>query len=244
MRREIVVLGSFIIVLILIAGCTSTQDGTSTGSKSQNPTQVYTTGKITFESYMDPIFECNLPPKDPILFQKFLPNVPGYDRFFGQNLSGRNNNFQLITIHTKKTTIYNYANRITETYHISDRSNPNTKSVSVASVSFEDLGPCAPSVDTRLNLVQSGTFENDNDRTTVSKITNFHGYPAKHTIVASKNPGYIRQDWVDILISNRLHAIILVQGYWELPPLSEAEAEAEIEKFANAIDFRGLASLI
>jgi len=234
MRRDIVVLGFFIIVLILTAGCSSPQNGVPTGSKSQNPTQVYTTGKITFESYMDPIFECNLPPKDPILFQKFLPNVPGYNRQFGQNLSVRSGNgvLEAIVVETKKNSNYHYSNRIGEAYFsISDM-------INWVGVYFEDLGPCAPSVDTRLNLFESYTF----GEVTRSKINNFHGYPAVKTIHVGKKPGYVTSIQVDILITNRLIVGITAADFTGEHPLSDTEAD--IERFANAIDFKGFSASV
>jgi len=236
MRRDIVVLGFFIIVLILTAGCTSAQNGAPSGAKSQNPAPVYTTGSwiATIESYWNPIFECNLPPKDPILFQKFLPNVPGYNRQFGQNLSVKSGNgvLEAIVVKTQKNSEYIYANRIGEAYQsISDMSN-------WAGVYFEDLGPCAPSVDTHLNLIESVTFGD----TTISKINNFHGYPAVKTIRTGKKPGYVTSIQVDILITNRLIAGINTGDFSEEYPLSDAEAD--IEKFANAIDFKGFAASV
>ena len=172
MRREIVLLGSFIIVLILIAGCTSTQNGAPSGAKSQTPApEQYTTGKTTIESYWDPIFECNLPPKDPILFQKFLPNVPGYNRQFGQNLSVRSGNgvLEAIVVETKKNSNYHYSNRIGEAYFsISDM-------INWVGVYFEDLGPCAPSRDW---LLSDQFGYGTKGYTTQNIINNFNCYNA------------------------------------------------------------------
>ena len=229
MRRDIVMLGFFIIVLILIAGCTSTQNGTATGSKSQNPASRDTNVKMTYIEYMTPIFECNLPPIDPIRFQKFLPNLSGYERQYGQNISG--NNYVVNTKMTDGNINTIYSNRIIEKYSTSD------KSLISSYVAFEDYGPCAESLDARLNLNEYGTFKTK----THSKIT-FHGYPAQHMVDTNGTPGYINQDYVTIWINNRLSVHISIESYSEGYPLSEAEAD--IEKFANAIDFKGFAASV
>jgi len=206
-------LGFFIIIVILIAGCTSAQNGTSVSSQT-SPTG------------------CNLSSKDPILFQKFLPNIPGYDRTYAQNISVNDNYIK---------DVKDEDNRITDVYRISDKSNIN-----MIIVSFEDKGPCvteSTGVNVFLDNYNKGMTVNG---TSMSKINNFHGYPAIKTIVTSES-GECLQDNVYIGMNNRLYvniATTIRDLYLPHKKYSVAEAEADIEKFANAIDFNGFASSV
>jgi hypothetical protein len=207
------VLGFFIIILILIAGCTSQQKGTSVVSPS-SPTG------------------CNLPSTDPVLFQKFLPDVPGYTRTYGQNISGNDNYIK---------DVKDGDNRITDVYRVSDKS-----AINVIIVSFSDKGPCvteSTGVHTVLNSSGKGMTVKG---TTISRINNFHGYPAIQTIVTSES-GECLQDSMYIGITNRLYVTIdttIRESYVPHKKYSVSEAEADIEKFANATDFNGFASSI
>ena len=85
MRREIIVLGFSLIVLILISGCASPQNAVTTGSKSQNSALGDTNFKTTSaSSYTSPTI-CNLYSLDPNRFQKFLPAVSGWTRRYGKD---------------------------------------------------------------------------------------------------------------------------------------------------------------
>jgi hypothetical protein len=99
MRQVFPVLGCSLILLMLIAGCASEQKTT-----------------------------CNLSSTDPATFQKFLPDVPGYDRKFGQTISVGDN-------YRKDSP--GWINGIEDHYRIHGQNTPDT-----VSVSFYDLGPC------------------------------------------------------------------------------------------------------
>jgi hypothetical protein len=198
MRQVILAWGCSLIVLVLIAGCTTPQHA-----------------------------PCNLSSTDPIKFQKFLPDIPGYEREFGQNISVGDN-------YRKDSP--GWLNGIEDHYKISGQNTQNT-----VSVSFYDLGPCvneSTGVFARLNTYHFGIYLD----TIESRVT-FHGYPAIHVIRTIFPSELIRSDSYSIGISNRLYVVI---SRYTSPdkkiPLSEAEAD--IEKFANAIDFNGLASTV
>ena len=200
MRQVSIVLEFSLIMLILITGCTSAQNKTS-------PT------------------ECNLSSTDPIKFQKFLPDIPGYEREFGQNISVGNN-------YRKDSP--GWINGIEDHYKIPGQQNTVT-------VSFYDLGPCvteSTGVFARLDNYHFGIYLD----TTESKI-NFHGYPAIHVIRTIYPSEYIRSVSYSIGISNQMYVVIsrYSSGGERIPA---SEAEADIEKFANAIDFNSLASTV
>ena len=79
MRREIVVLGCFIIILIMIAGCTSSQNATSTGTKSQNSGPAASNVETyAWEEQPQPT-ECIPPTGTPERLKKFYPVISGWD---------------------------------------------------------------------------------------------------------------------------------------------------------------------
>jgi hypothetical protein len=225
MRKGIWVLVLFIIILIMFAGCTSEQSG---AGKSKN--QKSATGndiiKTTLAVPSDTSSECQ--PADPIRFQKFLPTLPGYDKLRSPN------NSVIYTFHeTSKTYIYT----LSEVYRISDKSNADK-----ISVSFSDMGPCVTElngVDASFSRFKVGT--DPVSKRTTTKIDNFHGYPAIHQIQLSGDEIYDDQVWVRI--NNQLSVEIEVLSP-DIPRSSLSEAESEIEKFANAIDFNGLAASV
>lgn len=221
--RRVFVLGFFIIVLILITGCTSTQNADSTVSKSQYPMPGYTAVETNSKNSLTSIINCNQPPLDPAQFQKFLPEIPGWTRSFGQNISPGTN-----YVLNYKLTDQGYANFISDTYQISDKSNIN-----IVQVAFEDLGPCAGDFGLNRNYLSVGQKD-----ATQSKI-NFHGYPAIH---AKMNGTGLIYDIVNIGVNNRLFVTITASGPQR--EYSFSKAEADIEKFANAIDFKGFAASV
>lgn len=85
MRRGIIFLGFSLIVLMLVAGCASTQTP-ATGSKSQSPPEGYTATKTTQANSLTKIINCDRPPIDPVRFYKYLPDVQGYERKWKQNM--------------------------------------------------------------------------------------------------------------------------------------------------------------
>ena len=226
MRRGSIVLGFFIIVLIITSGCTSPQ-GSSTGSSNQSPalkdTGVETTPVL---SEISPT-GCTLSSTDPILFQKFLPDVFGYEREFGQNISAGNN---------YRKDVPGWINGIEDHYKIPGQFSQNT-----VSVSFYDLGPCvteSTGVSARLDNYHFGIYLD----TTESTI-NFHGYPSIHVIRTFFPSENIRSDSYRIGINNRLYVVISRSSSPD-ERVRISEAEADIEKFANAIDFNGLAASV
>jgi hypothetical protein len=226
MRRGIIVLGFFIIVLIMTTGCTSPK-GSSTGSINQSPalkdTDVETTPVLSEVSSTG----CNLSSPDPIMFQKFLPDVFGYEREFGQNISAGNN---------YRKDVPGWINGIEDHYKIPGQFSQNT-----VSVSFYDLGPCVTEsngVYARLDNYHFGIYLD-----TTESTTNFHGYPAIHVIRTFYPSEYIRSDSYRIGINNRIYVVISRYSSAD-ERVRIAEAEADIEKFSNAIDFNGLASMV
>jgi hypothetical protein len=215
MRQAMVVLGFSLIVLIFIAGCSSPQNAASTGSKGQT-TNVEST-VVSSQTSPPP---CDLPSVDPIRFQKFLPDVPGYDRRYGQNIS----------INPDSLT----ESGIFDIYTISDTSNLNQMIVS-----FSDMGPCvtdSTGVTAAMNRYSPGKT---GDRTT-TRINNFHGYPAIRNSYGESTISYRE---IIIGINNRI-SVTLTSNAVNTYTLSETGADAEFEKFANAIDFNGVASLV
>jgi hypothetical protein len=222
MRREIVVLGFFLIVLILAAGCSSPQIGSSTGPKSQGSAAENTNTAV--------IIQCSQLPVDPIRFQKFLPTIPGYTPYFGPKISEGTNYINF----TKKTG-YSFVNFIGDFYQIS-----NSTRVEVI---FEDLGPC--SGDFALDQLYIGTgsyglgreYMSGTEKDKYASKINFHGYPASR---AMRNINGVTQGIVRIGVNNRLFVTITAIGR----DYSFSQADADIEKFANAIDFRGFAASV
>ena len=223
MRREIIVLGFSLIVLMLIAGCTSTQIA-SPESKRQTPTPGYTTVKTTSMSSQSSLPECNLPSPDPIQFQKFLPNVPGYT---SENRTIKQKDYKSLTY-----------NEMVGRYQISDRSNIN-----LVQVFFVDKGPCVNDSTGNyafLNNYELGDYSGGGGEFR-SKINDFHGYPAIRTTF---NGSFVR-NWVFITINNRLSILIHAEGpTFGNSNYSLSQAEQDIEKFANAIDFKGFAASV
>jgi hypothetical protein len=221
MRREIVVLGSFMIVLILIAGCSSAQNGAANGSKNQNLAPGYTTIKTKSVSTQSSSPECNLPSPDPITFQKFLPNVPDWTTEAGPNIQ--------YAYHDKKAGMHR-DNSICKGYFPVDKSNYN-----YVEVCFLDMGPCVTEttgVRAFFDKFEIGTRQN----TTTSRIENFHGYPAMQILSLPQNA-----NTVFFKINDRLYVIIsVIGGDREI----FSTKEADMKKFANAIDFKGFAASV
>jgi len=220
MRRDIVVLGFFIIVLIVIAGCTSIQSAATTESKNQNSGLGDTNVKTTSASSYTSSSECKLQPMDPILFQKFFPNVPGWTRkYSGTDKYDRG--------------IFRGNSFNNEVYSLSDKSNPSVRVI----VGFGDRGPCvteSTGLNWQINNEKIGEF----DGFITSKINDFHGYPAIYKISNVSNQ--YREGYVIIGIKNRYYVSIGTTG----EEYSISEAEANLEKFGNVIDFRGLAASV
>lgn len=223
MRQWVMILGFFIIVLIVIAGCTSTQRGATTRSNSQNPAS----GNV------NSIIQCSQLPVDPIRFQKFLPNIPGYTPRYGLKISEGDNYINF----TKKNN-WSFINYISERYQISDKSTNNQ-----IEVMFEDLGPCSGYFALDQNYVTMGLgrqyLSGGQKESYASNKINFHGYPATHATI---NTTAIFHDIVRIGVNNRLFVTITATGRYEEYSLSAADAD--IEKFANAIDFNGFAASV
>ena len=111
MRREIIVLGFSLLLLMLIAGYSSTKNGDPSGAKNQNPTSVYTTIKTTSPNSVTAIINCDRLPIDPGEFDKYLPNVQGYER---KAVRGE----RMIYAKFNKTSNNFYANLVADTYKI------------------------------------------------------------------------------------------------------------------------------
>jgi hypothetical protein len=224
MRNGIVVLGFFIIVLIVISGCT-TQNETTAGSKSQNSASMDSTVKTSSaSSYASPT-TCKLLSVDPIRFQKFLPDVPGWTRVNGQAITPGVNYFY--------NPVPNGESRIEERYWQNPEDKINSKQVVVQ---FWDNGPCYT---TSRGALFERMLERKDDINTITGIDNFHGYPAVKSV--NFNTTYIYQgEEIHILISERQIVDIWTSGRG----YTESEAEGNIEKFLSGTDLDGFASSI
>ena len=220
MRRDIVVLGFFIIVLILIAGCTSAQNVAPSGAKSQGSVQGNINVKTTRPMYAYPT-NCSLPSTNPIRFQKFIPNVAGWNA-----INGLGNNYDFNREIGARTPIY-----IMQQYE----SQGHKYGLGTVMVFFEDFGPCVTE-SSDVNAFLNNNFDFRKLSTGETTKINFHGYPA----VYSTTSGSVVV-WIGI--NNRLAVQISTGGSPE-DNYSLSEQEAEIEKFANAIDFRGFAASV
>ena len=80
MRQWVVVLGFFIIVLIVIAGCASQQNGATTGPQGQNPAQGNNNVKTTSANSWTPTPSCDTSPVNSTISQKFLPTIAGWTK--------------------------------------------------------------------------------------------------------------------------------------------------------------------
>ena len=230
MRRAIIVLGFFIFVLFLFAGCTSTQSGVSAGSKSQN----HATWDIILGTTYGPgdgkmNDECWLKTSDITRFQKFFPDVSGWTRE-----DKPRTNYLVDKFDPSCTT----GGQCYITYKYQKQDNPR---ISVT-VTFNDNGACTQE--------STGVYKELNDFykkkpvwwNATTKIDNYHGYPAiklfKNTILYSTVNNYVG-------ITNRLHVEISGTSVMKTTNGivdSEAEIDADIEKFADAIDFNGIAA--
>jgi hypothetical protein len=227
MRRDIVVFGFFIIVLIVIAGCSSPQIGSSTGPKSQTPSQGDSNVKTTSTMYAYPT-NCGLPSTNPIRFQKFIPNVEEWNAINGvQNNYYENKEIGADLINPnyimQQYASLGYKQGITE-----------GKYLWTVMVFFLDFGPCVTE-SSDVNAFLNNNFDFRKVKAGETTKINFHGYPA----VYSTTSGSVR---VTIGINNRLAVKIYTLGSSKEDSLSEKEAE--IERFANAIDFRGFAASV
>jgi hypothetical protein len=227
MRQLLSVSVFCVIIFILITGCTSVQKRLSIDSNNQSPLLKDTGAKTTPAFSQDSRAGCNLSSTDPVRFQKFLPDIDGYEREYGQNISVGNN---------YRKDVPGWINGIEDRYKI-----PGPYAENTVSVSFYDLGPCvteSTGVYAQLNNYQFGNYRG----TTEHKIT-FHGYPAIHLTRTIFPLQDIESDSYRIGVNNRLYVVISRYDPSEKGLLID-EAEADIEKFANAIDFEGLASTV
>ena len=223
MRRGIVVLVFFIIVLLITAGCISAQNGTPTGPDTRNPAPGTTNVKTTPASLPVSPSDCGLPSPDPIRFQKFLPEVSGWTGQTGGTI------YYALNIENVTKSVHR-DNQICEGYQISDTSNAKT-----VYVCFLDKGPCVTGttgVTAFFNEYKIATVNGD----TLNKIDNFHGY----TAIRLTDPVIPLLYYIGI--NNRLYVSVRIQDLSGKGSLSEKEAD--IEKFMNAIDFKGFAASV
>jgi hypothetical protein len=221
MRQWVVVVGFFIIVLMVIAGCTS-QNGAPSGSNSQNSAPRNPNVKMTsVVSHSTPSI-CKISTPDPIRFQKFFPDIPGWTKKYGQKIKNDDNYY-----YTSQPG--NYA-QMKEIYY----QNPQDPQDPLA-ITITDNGPCSTqSIDEY--LIMNTGWIGPGGEPHPPTLLNFHGYrAAKNT---QFNTSFnTRGESLYIGINNRLRVQIVSGGD------TEPEADARIETIANAIDFTGLATL-
>ena len=218
MGRGFVVLGFFVLILTIIAGCSSIQRESSTGSNSQNPVQGNAKGGSPYDSGGTLQSDCKLAMPDASRFEKFLPDVPGW------------------VVYNKSTV--REKDKIAEVYVDGP---PYLYTTNIVAVEIADKGPCVTG-STGVNALLDAAYDRKryfppyND---TSRIANFHGYPAvKITLFIPSS--YTNSERIFIGINNRLMVSLKASRTSETFTLSEADAI--IEKFANAIDFNGIAA--
>lgn len=130
--------------------------------------------------------------------------------------------------------------------------NSDTSNTVRIQVMFEDLGPCVTEeyggIAQIKNAIAGGPVGSDmiryqNTIITHNFISNFHGYPAIQDVRKDEKTGYMQTVTLKIVIKNSLVMQISDGNTWGQPH-SLSDAEANIEKFANAIDFNGLAAAV
>jgi len=246
MRREIVVLGFFIIVLILIAGCTSPQSGAAAGTKSQNPSVIPTSQSIgDLLKSAEKIRNCSQQPTDPLKFQKFIPSPPpSYTQFeCGKNGVKSCPSYSNQTGGGSSALFANYGNFTDIEYPLSPE-NPNKW----ANIIFQDYGPCTDSS----YLINSYYYQAAKQlpdtsaglNGTISMVDNFHGYPAIRTVGYRPYSNLIGTVEYQILVSNRLLVTIDISDNNSPEGGTISDLESNIDKFANAIDFKGFAASV
>lgn len=223
MRHHIFAFGCFLMVLIVIAGCTSPQPSPQSG----NPGGIKTTNmeKNSGTDSLTDLNTCSRPPTDPLEFQKFFPEVPGFDRPYRNKISGLT-----YQNYTKYVNTDHFSNFIGEQY------NSDTQYNYRIFVTFSDYGPCS---DYFPFNIRHAAYEQQNS--TQRKIT-YHGYPALY--MSNLQSGSLQHTDVMVLVgvSNRLFVSIGARDFEDNVPI--AEMEADIETFANSIDFKGFAGSV
>lgn len=212
MRYRIVVLGFLIIFLIVIAGCTSSQSGTATGSKSQNSGSESSTTSVTTVSQSSPAdMTCQKKQIDAEPFKKFFPDISGF-------------------------TGYPYTSY--ESFGISRNYHKNDTEYFDIRINILDLFSCNNIDSKYLNKIDYP--ENYN---ITSSFINYHGYPTWRYDV---DLSFFYTDGGNaivykILVNPKMSVDIV--SFQRGQGLSKSEADAEIEKFANAIDFNGIIAI-
>jgi hypothetical protein len=101
-----------------------------------------------------------------------------------------------------------------------------------------DAGPCV-NKSSGFDALSSTVKESESINVRNTFINNFHGYRAVRSI--TNGSSHVKEE-VGMYINNRLAARIICEGVSDKYSISEAEADRE--KFANAIDFNGIAASV
>jgi len=214
MRKGIGLLGFFIIVLILIAGCTSPQSGAAAGTKSQKSGSGSSITSIPTSGYSSPqpqTTECSNNCPNMTRFVKFFPDVDGwqkpYPEWYGSGYCViRGRYFEL----------------------------PNSDHY--VDISIQDFSPCNYGTDVYLKNMPAGEFSTGLNGTVAYTVITYHGFPTLQVEFADNRK--VTMIGRSIMI-NPKRSIEIDAGGLNTP----SEIDAEIEKFANAIDFNGLAGI-
>jgi len=229
MRRLYFVLSFTTIVLVLIAGCSSTQNTVSNRSESQTPTPTFNSAKTTSVSSQSLSTECYLPTPDPMRFKKFLPSVIGY------NADSHNE------IDYPFPASYNISkNNITDHLLYQPYSRYDDPVTYRVQLDISDLGPCVNE-----STGYNAWLRNTNYFKTLSttgdiveqKEVFYQGYPA----VRYYRTGIGPVESLIIFVNNRVSVGMNFgssQGQY-----SHSVADTDLEKFANAIDLNGIAMM-
>jgi hypothetical protein len=227
MRRAIVVLGFFIIVLVVTGGCTSTQNPVANGSQSQNAGTGSVTANAPASGFSSPSSQVCLPKTDMHKFKPFFPDMAGYQRSYKNENSG---DVELNKIEEKYTDNKNF----------------------LVDVYINDFSDC--DVDTNSIFKNIKVGDTDHNNTISSLITStYRGYPATR-IEVTDNDGDVIDVFQSITINPKIIVSVNVlsyEGIFKSLDLSnqsmsnyqgtpKSTFDAEIDKFVNALDLNGI----
>jgi hypothetical protein len=215
MRHGMGVIGFFLVVLLVIAGCTSPQH-TPTGSDSRNSATV---------SDITSGLDCQQYTKDLHRFKKFFPDLTGWQGIYDSN----------------RDILYGSAGAVTSEMYIKSDNKANVLSISVRDISLCNRKSdyyTKYTVDER----NWGAYYNQSEwQITVTQFP-FHGYPATRVERINNDTGFAAVAYYIVLSPDTIVEMSAGSGLPNHP--TTAQFEAEFEEFADAIDFNGIAASV
>jgi hypothetical protein len=223
MHQRVLVLIFCIIVMILVAGCTSPQSGAAAGSPIPEPgTRSLVTSAPT-PGLLSSAFSSSKacwPLADMRRFSPIFPDMDGYRRDFNESSPGG--------LHAGRFDM------IEEEY----------SGKFIVNLAIQDYSGCDVDATDLLKNVKAGDTENN---FTVSSVDtgNYRGYPSTRVEIVNRN-GEVCAVLQSIVINQKT---LLTLGVSHLPSVymvpnfsvSKSEIHAEADKFLNTMDFNGIA---